>query len=101
MNFMPMFSVHGRHGRFHVDASTGLIVNKELDCTCEYCQDNPTHCDAITRFDVGEWEKTYQSSIVGQQLDILDLGFWYGEEDLYEEACLVWRKEILRKRMTI
>lgn len=90
----PIFFVYGNHGRLEVDAETGIVVSRDGACDCELCNMPEVNYGHIGRFDVAEWEATYpDDELVGRQIDILDLGYWWGEDETYEPPEYDWRAE--------
>lgn len=71
------------HGEFEIDKS-GLVLKRNLD-DCEECPEYLT----ISKFDMDEW-KRYWNLPAQDSYDILDLGYWYGDNK-YEEPHIDWR----------
>ena len=69
------------HGEAVINAETGEIISIDGDLQNEY---------NIKRFDVAEWNE-YKAKInhkwdITDGLDILEIGYWHGEAELYEPA---------------
>lgn len=78
-------------------SSQGLILfNRKTGEVLHVLQNSDSddeYFPLITKFDVKEYEKTYGQEVFGD-IDILDLGYWYGRDEKYEEPAHDWRSLI-------
>ena len=88
---MKTFTVRGSHGTLTVDAQTGTILRDES----EYI--TPDYTD-IAGFDITEWKRAYPCErIDGQNIDILDFGYWT-TSGIYEPPAMEWREKVREAR---
>ena len=89
--------VHSSHGDITIDGRTGHIIGIELD---GHDYESCAHINSITRFDLSEFQNFYPGEHVTEHYDILDLGYWYGDGEVYEEPDYEWRK-LVREELTM
>lgn len=101
------FTVVGSHGSLTVGLDGIITTYNTIDHMSDVSCDECSYAEAvegsffglyglITRFDVEEWARTYLTEqIADQTIDILDLGYWHGDE--YEPPAEEWRREIKGK----
>jgi len=84
-----LFTIESSNGVLTVDANNGLVdVAKSI-----YFDEADDKFRSITVFDIKEFEAYYGYGIIeGDNIDILDLGYWY--KDGYEEPAMDWREEL-------
>lgn len=84
---------------FTVTSSNGqIIADKETgECLIHECE---IDIENITKFDIEEYKKYHGFDEVQNDIDILDLGYWYKAKGTieYEEPAHDWRKEIIELR---
>lgn len=84
------FQVIGSHGQMTVCVATGDVQKLvPFGQSSDY--------SAITRFDVTEWRQHWQTEPAGLLLDILDVGYWEGDEFVAPEAD--WRDGVREVRL--
>lgn len=85
------FTVSSSNGELKVDVTTGDVVS------C-FMGEGGEGIDQIQRFDVAENEKYNGREIEeGDDLDILDFGYWC-KDGTYEEPAHDWREETIKIR---
>jgi len=84
-------AVCSSHGVLTINAITGEVVSINLE---EPESEEGKDLASIARFDLEEWKGKYQKSELPKSIDILDLGYWYGNNpEQYEEPAHDWRIE--------
>ena len=87
---MSRAEVHSSQGLYVIDAATGYVLERQLDMEPGA---DPSYL-SVTRFDLDEWQR-YWGEPLATDYDILDLGFWYGEDgETYEAPVLDWRDDV-------
>lgn len=66
-------TVYGSHGTIDIDPETGDVIEVRLGKG----PDIDTHYTQILQFDLAEWHQRYPDEALPDNLDILDLGYWY------------------------
>lgn len=92
---MKTATAFSSHGYIDFNPETGEITDRQKTCDCKGIKDN-CYFNSITRFDVEEYKAYHAVTQVptDEQIDILDLGYWYKEGDAtqYEKAAEDWRQ---------
>jgi hypothetical protein len=84
------YVVTSSHGKLTINAD-GAVIARRLDN-----DDDGRHLGRIVRFDLVEWRSHWDDTLPSA-FDILDLGYWYTDEDdveAYSQADAKWRAEI-------
>lgn len=82
--------VSGSHGIIEVDPVTYQVITTPNDNN-EY--------SSIIKFDIDEYREYWAGTVKASsnEIDILDLGYWYGESNKFESPEIHWREEIKLK----
>lgn len=67
-------TAYSSHGTVRFDRASGKVISITRDCPagqCDGCLPD------IVQFDVNEWEDFYPDQIIPDNIDILDIGYWY------------------------
>ena len=85
-------TVCSSHGILMVHPFTGEVISRQI---AEPDSEEGQDLASITRFDLTEWAKHYGEAQLPNQIDILDLGYWYTKDNTtqYEEPAHDWRIE--------
>lgn len=74
---MKTLIVTSSNGTLEVNKVTGKILHRDIT-------EPGNGLEEITQFDLGEWVKEYEKE-VPDELDILDLGYWYRVPEEFDE----------------
>lgn len=87
---MKALTVISSNGTLEVNKITGKILSRDMT-------ELDNGLEEITQFDLREWVKEYKKE-VPDELDILDLGYWYRVpeefDERYEFPAEDWREGI-------